>query len=245
MLTCKSPRKVMRVAFFLARGAIPDHASKFSRKDFTLPQLFACLVVREQQKKTYRETEALLCDAEHWCRDIGMKKVPDHNTLWRAFHALHLGRRANKLLDVVAQWFAVARQLGTVVAIDSSLYDTHHRSRHYERRCRQFASGDKNAANSRRSRSARRTPKLCCGCDTRTHLIVSARARLGMGSDCADFQPLLFDAWRRYPGKRLHDALADAGYDSEANHRGARLDMGVHSLIKTGAGRPTVKRPGG
>ena len=47
----------MRVAYLLARGVIPEHTSKFSRKDFTLPQLFACLVVKEQQKKTYREAE--------------------------------------------------------------------------------------------------------------------------------------------------------------------------------------------
>ena len=235
----------MRVAYLLARGTIPDHTSKFSRKDFTLPQLFACLIVKEQQKKTYREAEDLLRDSDHWCRDIGMKRVPDHNTLWRAFHALNLGRRANKLLDIVAQWFAIARQLGTAVAIDSTLYDTHHRSRHYEHRCRHFASADKKTADMRRSRSARRTPKLGFACDTRSHLIVSVRARLGMGSDCPDFQPLLFDAWRRYPGKRLRDALADAGYDSEANHRSARSDMGVRSLIKAGIGRPTTKRASG
>src|SRR5690349_6381322 len=123
MLTCKSPRTVMLVAHHLARGVVPEHTSKFSRKDFTLPQLFACLVVREHQRQSYRGVEALLRDAEHWCRDIGMKKVPDHNTLCRAFHALNLGRRAGGLLGVLAQWFAIARQLGDTAATDSSLYD--------------------------------------------------------------------------------------------------------------------------
>ena len=33
----------MLVAYWLARGVLPDRTSKFSRKDFTLPQLFACL----------------------------------------------------------------------------------------------------------------------------------------------------------------------------------------------------------
>ena len=47
MLTRKSPRKVMLVAFHLARGVLPDHKSRFSRRDFKLPQLFACLVLRE------------------------------------------------------------------------------------------------------------------------------------------------------------------------------------------------------
>jgi hypothetical protein len=64
-----------------------------------------------------------------------------------------------------------------------------------------------------------------------------------MSADCRDFEPLPFGAWRRTPGKRLKLVLADAGCDSEADHRLARLDMGVRSLIKTGAGRPTSKPP--
>src|SRR4051794_16079208 len=116
MLTCKSPRKVMRVAFALAKDVLPKYWCKSSRHDFTLPQLFACLVVKEQQRKSYREVEVLLNDSSHWCRAIGMKKVPDHNTLCRAFHKLNFGRRAGKLLHRLAQWFALARQLGTVVA---------------------------------------------------------------------------------------------------------------------------------
>jgi len=226
----------MRAAFALARQTLPRYASKFSRHDFTLPQLFACLVVKEHQRKSYREAEALLRDSDHWCRDIGMRKVPDHNTLCRAFAALNLGRRAPKLLDRLTHWFAVAKQLGSTVAIDSSVYDTHHRSRHYEQRCRHYASRRICTANTRRSRSARRSPKLSVSVCTRCHLILSGQARTGMGSDCRDFEPLLFDAWRRHP--RLRVVLADAGYDSEANHRIARLDMNIRSLIKTGAGRP-------
>ena len=235
----------MRVAYVLASRCLPDHASKFSRKDFTLPQLFACLVVREHQRKTYRGAEALLRDAEPWCRDIGMTKAPDHNTLCRAFHALHLSRRGERLLDRLAQWFALARQLGVTVAIDSTLYDTHHRSRHYEQRCRRYASHERATAEKRRSRSAKRTPKLATCCDTRSHVILSARSRIGMGSDARDFEPLLRDAWRRTPRRRLRTALADAGYDSEANHRFARRDLGVRSLIKAGAGRPSAKPPTG
>jgi len=235
----------MRVAHALASRCLPKYSCRFSRKDFTLPQLFACLVVREHQVQTYRGVEALLRDAEHWCRDIGMSKVPDHNTLCRAFHALNLGRRCRRLLDMLAQWFALARQLGNTLALDSTLYDTHHRSRHYERRCRHYASQERRDARSTRSRSAKRTPKLAIACDTRTHLILATRTHIGMGSDARDFDPLLVDAWRRMPHGRLRTVLADAGYDSEANHRIARLDIGVRSLIKADAGRPSAKPPTG
>ena len=64
-----------------------------------------------------------------------------------------------------------------------------------------------------------------------------------MGSDAPDFEPLLFDAWRRHP--RLRTVLADAGYDSEANHTIARHDMCVRSLIKPTVGRRSKKPPAG
>jgi hypothetical protein len=79
MLTSQSPWKVMRIAHELASVVLPDHASKFSRHDFTLAQLFACLAVREQLNLSYRKLEGLLADTD-WCRQLGMKGVPDHSS---------------------------------------------------------------------------------------------------------------------------------------------------------------------
>src|SRR5512132_3961511 len=108
MLTCKSPRKVMLAAYHRARQCLPTYSCKCCRHDFTLPQLFACLAVREYQRQSYRGCEALLRDAEHWCHAIGMSKVPDHNTLCRAFGVIVTGKRMNKALDVLARWFTLA-----------------------------------------------------------------------------------------------------------------------------------------
>src|SRR5277367_4695182 len=99
MLTCKSPRKVILVAYRLASNCLPEYSIKFSRHDFTLAQLFACLVLKEHQKRSYRETEALLRDSPEWCRLIGMKKSPDHNTLCRAAAVLLHHCKVNQLLD--------------------------------------------------------------------------------------------------------------------------------------------------
>jgi hypothetical protein len=241
MLTCKSPRKVMCVAYRLAKECLADHRSKFSRKDFTLPQLFACLVVREHQNKSYRGVEALLRDSEHWCKQIGMRRVPDHNTLCRAARMLRVESHIERLLGRVIRWAALSKILGLTCAIDSTIYDTHHCSRHYEQRCRHRASRDKKTANFRRSRSARRSPKLSLSIDTATHLIVAARVRTGMACDAPDFIPLLHQSKRRWP--RLQAALADAGFDSHENHRIARRQLKVHTLIKTGCGRPSAKPP--
>ena len=72
------------------------------------------------------------------------------------------------------------------------------------------------------------------------HLILAARATTGMGADHPHFEPLLFDAWRRAGVKVV---AADAGYDSEDNHRVGRLDMGVRTVIPPDIGRPSDKPP--
>jgi len=62
------------LAYRLARDVLPDSSGKFGRRDSTLPQLFSCLVVKEQLGRSYRGAEALLRDCRHWRRrpaDVG------------------------------------------------------------------------------------------------------------------------------------------------------------------------------
>lgn len=243
----------MGVAYHLARQVLPDHSCKFSRHDFTLAQLFACLVVREFFSLSYRRTEALLADSPTWLADISLAKVPDHNTLWRAFDALTTGRRCKTLLDLLAELFAEAKLLTLrrkPLAMDSTCFERRHRSGHYDRRCRHMATGDAckrpgswgKSANAARTRRLRSMPKLAVAVDSGCHLILSAKVRTGNGSDAPDFDELLYHAWRR---AKVAVVVADAGYDSEANHRVARQDMNVRSIIPVGIGRPTRKLPTG
>ena len=92
--------------------------------------------------------------------------------------------------------------------------------------------------NRRRGRTVRRLPKLSIAVSCACHLILAARATTGGGGDQPFFEPLLFDAWRRATVKV---AVADAGYDSEPNHRIARQDLGVRSIIPPKVGRPSDK----
>ena len=241
MLTSDSPKAVMLAAYHLGSRLLPQYSSKFSRHDFTLPQLFACLVLREQLGLSYRATQALLKDSGGWLEMLCMNRAPDHNTLCRAFHLIMTEAKINRMLDILGELLSREKVLGDTCAIDSTLYDTHHRSRHYEQRCRHHASSDKKAGNARRSASAKKTPKLSICVDVRTHIILAARTQTGMGSDASDFLPLLRDSKRRC--KSIRTALADAGYDSHANHHAARTQLGIHTLIKTGGGRPSTKPP--
>jgi hypothetical protein len=238
----------MQWAFGLAKRFLPDYSSPFSRQDFTQPQLFACLVVREQQKKSYRGVEALLADCDAWRADIGLKSTPDHNTLWRAFQHLVKPGKINRMLDQVVEWAKQRKMLRCrvkPVAIDSSMFESHHVSRHFEKRCRETARRSRKntakiQANLRRSRVIKRLPKLSLAVASSCHLILAARATTGGGADHRHFEPLLFHAWRR---ANVRIAVADSGYDSESNHCIARQDMSVRSIIPPFSGRPSKKPP--
>jgi hypothetical protein len=165
METCKSPRRVLRAAYELALPLLPAYASVFSRRDgFTEPQLFACLVLREHQKKSYRGVEALLADSASWREDIGLLRTPDHNTLCRAFGRLVKRGLMNRMLEQQAAW---AEQQGLIqghvepVAIDSSMFESRHVSRHFEKRCKQTAATATKATRrkKRRKNRAARTPR--------------------------------------------------------------------------------------
>ena len=233
-----------------------DHGSPYSRHDFTQPQLFACLVLRESLRLSYRKTEAFLTDVPHWLAAIGMARAPDHNTLWRVFAQLLKPRKVKRALDLMARdaESELRRDLrAKPLSIDSTCYEPHHRSRHYDRVCRKMdlKPGQKyainlgkygKAVNASRSRKLKRMPKLALATAAASHRILAAKASIGSGSDAPDFDPLLFHAWRR---AKVRTVVADAGYDSESNHRLARLDMSVRSIVPPRIGRPTSKAPTG
>lgn len=77
----KSAVAVAEEALRAGEGALPRYASKFSRHDFTLPQLFAVLVVRKLLREDYRGMEVRLGEWAELRRALRLQKVPDHSTL--------------------------------------------------------------------------------------------------------------------------------------------------------------------
>lgn len=229
----------MELAHDLALACLPEFNSHYSRHDFTLAQLFACLVLREHMGLTYRKTEALLRDAG-FCQRLGMKKVPDHSTLCRAYDHLIMPRGMYKALDLLTD---LGQRLGLgddTLAIDSTMYDTHHFTRHYERRRKDHAGGDQTVIQQRKSDTMKKMPKLAIATMPRSHLISAVVMHTGQRSDAPDFHRLLTDACCR---GRPRVVLADAGYDSSMNHTLARDQLGMQSWIKAKVGRLTQKPP--
>jgi hypothetical protein len=81
-------------------------------------------------------------------------------------------------------------------------------------------------------------PKLGVVCDVEAHFILAARHDRGPKPDVADFRPLIAEALARVGIDRV---VADAGYDSEANHSFARHECHVRSIMPAKHGRPTTK----
>ena len=83
-------------------------------------------------------------------------------------------------------------------------------------------------------------PKLEMVCDCAVHLILCAYAVVGPTVDNNTFRKLLFGTLRR---ASVQIILADAGYDTESNHRFARDGCHVRSVIPPLLGRPSNKLP--
>ena len=255
METSKSALQVMLRAYEIAQEVWPDYSSPWSRQEFTQPQLFACLAVREMLQLSYRRAEVFLGDVPDWLARIDLARAPDHNTLWRAFGRLLKPAKIRRAMDLLAE---ADRRLGRDLAakplsIDSTCYEDHHRSDHDRRVCqkRHRAEGKKGRkspgswgykTNASRRRRLRAMPKLTLAVAAASHRILAMKAVTGGGSDAPDFAPLLAESLRR--GK-VRTVVADAGYDAEHNHEAARLQMKVRSVIPATIGRPSVQPPAG
>jgi hypothetical protein len=117
------------------------------------------------------------------------------------------------LKDAVAQ-----QQIGQCeeASVDSTGLDAGHRSSHYA-----WRTGQKRY-------QLRNWPKLTFACHNATHLILSVLVSNGPSQDAPLLGPVLREACQRVTLDRV---LADAGYDSEHNHRYARQELGIRSTV--------------
>ena len=68
-------------------------------------------------------------------------------------------------------------------------------------------------------------------------MVLSAITARGPGVDVNQFERIVTPAAQKYD---IDCVLADAGYDSESNHRFAREQLNIKSIIPAKLGRPTL-----
>jgi hypothetical protein len=234
--TSKSPKRVLQVAHALGKQRLRTYSHRFSPKKFTLPQLFACLVLKEFLRLDYRKLSALLEDAPSLSATIDLKQVPHFSTFQKAAARLLVSRRVQLLLDETVRAATQSRIMNkrvTLAAIDGTGFESRHISAYFvKRRARACKTSYETTTYTRYP-----TANLLCDCDS--HLVLSVATGRGPGPDDPYFRRVVKQAAERV---KIAALAADAGYDSESAHMYAREECGARTLIPPTRGRPTTKR---
>lgn len=230
-LTSKSPRRVVLTALATAQRSLPAYSHRYSPKKFTQHQLFSCLVLKNFLKTDYRGVAEHLADNPTLLSLLNLRAVPHFTTLHKASARLLKSRKVQRLLESTIRQYYGRRRRVKSSAIDSTGLECSSASPYFVRRRNRKDSPWKTVV-------YHRFPKLGLVCDTSCHFILSLHAGRGPRPDVDEFRPLVDDARRRL---RLARMVADAGYDSEPNHRFAREACGIRTVIPPKHGRPTTK----
>ena len=162
---------------------------------------------------------------------LGLKVVPHDTTPQKASRRLLRQRVARRLFRTTIRRFLRRRRRLKRAALDSTGLDCGHASRYYIRR-------RNGAAKQLQTVTYSHFAKLGAGFDCTSHLMLGVPVGRSPRPDADRFVPLLDTTLANV---RIGSALADAGYDSEPNHRYARERCGVRSFIPAAVGRPTAR----
>jgi len=199
----------------------PLRSSRKSNHRFTQHQHLALLVLRQSMDKSYRE----FCS---WLELLGPVRVLlclddlPHFTTLQKFASRLDDMLLERLLAELARGHPGKRML---VALDSTGIQPGSASYYYI----QTISLRTEREGRMELRRMRRHIKLTILIDVRSQLVLALRCTQGPGPDYRHFVPVLEKAKRS--GFMPSAILADKGYDSEANRRFARYDLGAETHI--------------
>lgn len=182
-------------------------------------------VSKNRLSRHYRNAQGLL----RFTQGLGAKK---DTTLLNPLLCRATATKKRAFEKLLASIFELAVGLGLLdeppeAAIDSTGMETRHVSRHFVH------------CTKRPSYFRRTWPKVTIVCDTHTHLIAGCIVTRGPSYDFGLFNKVVRQACKQLTFARI---LADAGYDSEANHRLGREILGIHTIIALNA-RGFTKTP--
>lgn len=176
----------------LARKAVPEYSSKFSKKTFTQNQHVAILCIKVKLRQKLRETEEMLLNMPAICEAIGLRSVPDFSTMCKAMQRLKL-----KVFMVLLYLTACLVSCSGKVAVDATSMDKRHSSKHYIKRCKMRLGA----------------MKITFVVDTERLVILAVHVTVTRKSDMKIILPLTEKALMQFVIKTL---CADKGYDDKA-----------------------------
>ncbi|MDB5974801.1 MAG: hypothetical protein JWR07_1561 [Nevskia sp.] len=219
------------VALAAGKEAFSDYSHKFSPKKFTRPQLFACLVLKEFERKDYRGVCQLLIDCSDLREAIELSCVPHFTTLQKAGGRLLKLDRVRRLIAHTALGIHGRAKRVPYAAVDSSGFDAHHASRYFVWR----TAVKKKGKEPKQRIPYKRYGKLMLIISCATHAILAAVASAGPTPDIDQLDGVVAEL----PSSiSVRHVVADAGFDSAHNHHLLREEYGMRSTIPPEHGRP-------
>ena len=218
-----------RIALQVSRAVLPRYRSRFSKQQFTQPQLLAILCLMRYEDWTFREAEVRLGEHRELRQSLGLTSVPDFTTLYRFLQRLDdqvidraVGETVRRLRGSLRRGRKRAR-----VAVDATGLAQGAVSTFFVRRMHHHG---------QKPLPWRHWLKWVVVVDLDQKFLLSQIARRGPWNDCANLPAVVETASQQ---TRIGLVLADAEFDSERNHTYIRKQLGAHSVIPAKRGKKT------
>lgn len=119
--------RMTELAYRLTKRLLPLYRHKKSPHRFTWPQLATCVLLMFYLDYSYRDMEDWLLVSDKICQQLGLREVPDHSTLCRAFQRLGL-RQLRAMQALLLRAMSVSE---TLIALDSTGFRNDQASAYY------------------------------------------------------------------------------------------------------------------
>jgi hypothetical protein len=218
-----------RIALQVAKAVLPRYRSRFSKHQFTQPQLLAILCLMRYEDWTFREAEVRLVEHRELRQALGLASVPDFTTLYRFLQRLDdqtidqaVGETVRRLRGAHRKGRRRAR-----VGVDATGLAQGAVSTFFVRRLHHHG---------QKPLPWRHWLKWVIVADLDQQILLSQTARRGPWNDCANLPAVVETASQQ---TRIGLVLADAEFDSERNHTYIRQKLGAQSVIPAKRGKKT------
>lgn len=208
-----------RVALDVATAVLPTYRTRFSKHQFTQPQLLAILCLMRYEDWTFREAEVRLREHSELRAALRLSSVPDYTTVYRFLRRLPDDAIENVLGESVRRLRGGRRRGRVSAAVDGTGLAPQAVSTYFLRRVEQHAGG---------KTRYKHYLKWLVIADVQQQILLAQQARQGPWIDTRALPGLVDAAAQHVP---LGLVLADAEFDSEANHQHVRQRWGAQSII--------------
>jgi hypothetical protein len=218
-----------RTAWEVGRGVLPPYRTRFSKHQFTQPQLLAILCLMRYEDWTFREAEVRLGEHRELRQTLGLSSVPDFTTVYRFLQRLD-ERTIDRAVGETVRRMHGSRRRGrrrARVAVDATGLAQGASSTFFVRRMHHHG---------QKPLPWRHWLKWLVVADLDQQCLLSQSARRGPWNDCANLPTMVEAASQQ---TRIGLVLADAEYDSKRNHAYIRQRLGAQSVIPAKRGKKT------